>query len=693
LRLSAFISWLSSFVICLSSFLPSTNAADAAPPVTLASLLHEMTDRTALAQWPAPAYACKCTSSYDRRKVNPADPTGWHSNNDHEQFIRTEENEGRKEWVIMDDTGPGAIVRMWTPLWAKKDKQIIRFYFDGSKTPAVTANFNDLLSGRAFVHPPLAFVSWNDADLRNQIKSAPKPSRDIGGDLYMPIPFAKSCKITLDEIPFYYGINYRIYDPGTTVQTFTMDQFSAAQPDVDQTSATLLGEASQPAARATKQAALAAGEELPLDLPAGPAAVTDLVVHVDPKDCPQALRSTILAATFDDQPFIWCPIGEFFGTGARLHAIQDWCRTVNGDGTLTARWVMPYQRSAHFSVRNSGKAAIHMTLSASTTPFTWTDRSMYFHASWHCELGLKTRPMSDWNYLEATGQGVYAGDTLSAYSPVKPWYGEGDERIYIDGEKVASHIGTGTEDYYGYAWGMPNFFNSPFISTPRRDSQSREDWRGYTTTSRLRSLDAIPFRTALKHDMEIWNWADTKVDYAVATFWYARPGVTHNRQPQPQEAAAALRENPGEFKIPGALEFESMRISDSSPNLPTEIQTGALRQGQWSGEQQLFVRAAKPGDFVEFQIPAPDDHPRNITLYGTKSYDYGILRFTINGQAAAKDYDAYDPQPVASGPVNLGVATPKDGKFVLRIETVGTNPASKGPRFYFGLDCIVLAQP
>ena len=144
----------------------------------------------------------------------------------------------------------------------------------------------------------------------------------------------------------------------------------------------------------------------------------------------------------------------------------------------------------------------------------------------------------DWNYLEATGQGVYVGDTLTVFSPSPAWYGEGDERVYVDGEKFPSHMGTGTEDYYGYAWGMAQQFSSPFISMPRRDSTSRGDWRGYTTTSRLRLLDGVPWQHSLKFDMEIWDWAATKLAYSAGTFWYARPGAGSNRRPMPEEAAA-----------------------------------------------------------------------------------------------------------------------------------------------------------
>jgi len=668
-------------------------AADATAPVTLQSLLQEMIDRAAIARTPAPAFTLKESSSHDRRKVDPADAAGWHSNDDHEQFIRTETNEGRKEWVIMDDTGPGAVTRFWTPLWDRKDKTLIRFYFDGAATPALTLNFNDLLGGRDFVKPPLAFISWNQTDLRAQLKPEYKAGRGIGGDIYLPIPFAKGCKITLDSVPFYYVINYRMYAPGTAVQTFSMTDYQAAAPVVQHVSAVLLATPALTDGGTAKDAKLAPGEELTLDLPAGGAAVRQVQVTIDPADAPQVLRSTVLQATFDDQPAIWCPLSEFFGSGARLNPVQDWCRSVTASGQLLAQWVMPYEHTGRLALKNVGAKPVTVKLAATTGAWTWDDNSMYFRAAWRCQRELKTRPMSDWNYLEMQGAGVYAGDTLTVYSPHKAWYGEGDERIYLEGEKVASHIGTGTEDYYGYAWGMPEFFNSPFISTPLRDQKSRDDWRGYTTTSRLRLLDGIPVQKSLKHDMEIWNWADTKVDYAVGLFWYARPGATHNRTPQPEEAAAPLHEGVGTFKIAGAIECETMTRTAQTPGLAMENQGAGLQDGQWSGDAHLFVRAAKVGDFVELEIPVSDDQPRKVVLYATKSWDYGIVHFTVNGAAAGDDFDAYAPKAIASGPIVLGTFTPQDHKLRLRATVAGSNPKSKGTGCFFGLDCVVLQKP
>ena len=80
--------------------------------VTLESLLNEQTNRTALTYFPENNYRLKQFSSYDRNSVSP-DSTGWWANADFTQFIREEQNEGRREFVLLDAGGPGAVVRWW----------------------------------------------------------------------------------------------------------------------------------------------------------------------------------------------------------------------------------------------------------------------------------------------------------------------------------------------------------------------------------------------------------------------------------------------------------------------------------------------------------------------------------------------------------------------------------------------------
>ena len=204
---------------------------------------------------------------------------------------------------------------------------------------------------------------------------------------------------------------------------------------------------------------------------------------------------------------------------------------------------------------------------------------------------------------------------------------------------------------------------------------------------------------SLKLDMEISHHAETQVDYAVGTFWYARPGATHNRPPQSAEAALPLATLPAvgqkrpSLKLSGAQECEALEIVARTPGIVAGTQDLRDLGDGWSGDAHLFVQAQKTGDFVEVVIPAKEPGARRIILHATRSSDYGRLRFAVNGKVVDVNFDGYAPQPIPTGPINLGVHEPKDGKFILRAEVAGANPAANGQRYFFGLDCVALQPP
>ena len=110
----------------------------------------------------------------------------------------------------------------------------------------------------------------------------------VGGDLYLPIAYAKSCKITLDQIPFYYHFQYRAYPPGTEVKSFTMGEFEAAKPTIEKVSQTLIATPQPASAAPEKEQTIAPGDEFAIDLPNGSAAVREILVQLDPKDAAQS---------------------------------------------------------------------------------------------------------------------------------------------------------------------------------------------------------------------------------------------------------------------------------------------------------------------------------------------------------------------------------------------------------------------
>ncbi|MGC4044402.1 MAG: DUF2961 domain-containing protein [Armatimonas sp.] len=654
-------------------------------PISFESLLQEMVDTDSIARWPQAEFTCHQVSSYDRATVAPDKP-GWFANNDFNNYLRTESNSGRTEQVLMDAAGPGVIVRFWLTAGGEKDG-VLRIYLDGETTPTISFHGFDLLRGN---------LPGVDAPLLH-----PHPgysAKSGGNNLYLPIPYARHCKVTWEEKSQgqrYYHINYRTYAAGTEITTFTLPQLQAARGLIQTTNRTLEAPPKPAQGKAFQlKKALMAGNQAALDLPAGSNAIQTLELKLEPKgnaELERTLRSVIIELSFDGKTTAWCPATDFFGSGVGINALQSWYRTVSTDGTMTCRWVMPYQKSARVSLHNTGKTPVAATLKAIVSPWKWDERSMHFHATWHHEAGLHTPPLQDWNYVQIQGRGVYAGDTLALFNPVPTWYGEGDEKIWVDGESFPSHMGTGTEDYYGYSYAPKGIIQTPFANQVRVDEQRTQGWNVLTRT---RQLDGIPFRKSLKVDIELISWRPTTLIYSATTYWYAFPGATTNLKPQPEAAALpvpTLAEVQAGSRKPGAIECESMTVVRKSGDFFVEPQDmepwGSER---WSGAHHLLVKAERVGDMVELEFPAPDSKPRQLVLYATQAKDYGLLRFRVNGMPCASAFDGYAPEVQPSEPFRLGVFRPDKGRFIIQVTVAGANPNATGPRYYLGLDCVVL---
>jgi len=176
---------------------------------------------------------------------------------------------------------------------------------------------------------------------------------------------------------------------------------------------------------------------------------------------------------------------------------------------------------------------------------------MHFHANWRADDVVPGTPFLDWNFIEITGRGVLVGDQWTVLNPNGSWWGEGDEKIYIDGDfhrNFPSHFGTGTEDYYGWAGGrVPtrvDEFSHPFLSNIRVGGLDGRTL-GFNICTRHRGLDAVPFVSRLRFDIEASFGVDIRnpwnlLGYSAVTWWYARPGAVDNRPPLPKAAARPI---------------------------------------------------------------------------------------------------------------------------------------------------------
>lgn len=539
--------------------------------VSMQSLLREMVDRKQLVEYPESIpYKAMQASSYNRASVSPDQP-GWFADSDGVFCIRTEKNrEGETEWVLMEDKGPGVITKIWAVCFYygldDTTGANLKIYLDGEEEPTINCNFFEFVKGESFVKPPLAMETRR------------------AGNSYLPIPYAKSCKVTMDKKVFYNIISYRSYPQGTSVRTFSMDEYNQSQILIDSVGHVLeRGVYGDLASTKNTEAysfhkTLRPQEKETLLIRKKQKAIEQLVFQLDAEDFDQALRSTVLKISFDGEQTVWTPLGDFFNIGVGLKTYQMWERAVQEDGTMICRWIMPYQHIAELEIENMGKQDIQMSVTAKVMPYTWNDRSMYFHSSWRMDDPTPGFPLFDYNLVNVKGKGIYVGDQFTVLNPEEGWWGEGDEKVYVDDDTFPSLFGTGTEDYYGWAGGVvPNpedEFYTPFLSNVRVAAPNS---MGYNTCTRTRVLDAIPFNRQLDFNIESSGSNRTSwfhLQYAVNTYWYAKPGASCNRKPLPEMASRkimTLQElqvynekcKADRYIYPGAIEAENLETYQS----------------------------------------------------------------------------------------------------------------------------------
>src|SRR6185503_6938072 len=289
------------------------SSAQVKQQVTLGSLLKEMTDLSRLSRLPMPSYTAAQSSSYALGSKEPGNEA-WFANGDAGKFLRDEQKEGRVEHVMADLRGPGAVVR----IWSANPAGVIRFYFDGETEARFAWPMADLLGGKVkpFVDP-LAYFS----------------SR--GANLYFPIPYARSLKITADDTQedaarhLYYHVGHRTYAPTTSVSSLNQAQLDGEAKEIARQIG-LLRNAETPAPT-IRQRFAPLFVEAPLLEAVGSGAIRMFRVRVrhhnpisTPDELPwdhplqihNAIRQLRLTADFDGERCIDVPIADFFASAA-----------------------------------------------------------------------------------------------------------------------------------------------------------------------------------------------------------------------------------------------------------------------------------------------------------------------------------------------------------------------------------------
>jgi len=254
------------------------------------------------------------------------------------------------------------------------------------------------------------------------------------------------------------------------------------------------------------------------------------------------LKKIVLSMYWDGEstPSVETPLGDFFGLGlGEYHTFEAAPLSVAPTRALNSFFPMPFQKHARITVTNMGRQrveAFYFNLDLQVHPKPLAADTLYFHAQYR-QAAPNKGVVNDWtdngdpradqrknqkgegNYvwMEATGRGQFVGVTMSVVQNQDYWWGEGDDMFFVDGAGEPTVTGTGSEDYFGGAYGFQKPFSYALYGAP---VVGEERAGGRTSVYRFHLDSPIPFTKSLKATIESGH-ANTRSDnyYSVA-YWY-----------------------------------------------------------------------------------------------------------------------------------------------------------------------------
>lgn len=220
----------------------------------------------------------------------------------------------------------------------------------------------------------------------------------------------------------------------------------------------------------------------------------------------------VLRIYFDNSsyPSIDCPVSDFFFNGNNTVKYIDSCfiSVCPGKG-YNSYWQMPFKKQFKATITNYYEYDIILYYQIDFTCQPVDEKAGYFHALFKRKKKLELK--KDYIILDkVSGKGVYVGTQLSYGSKYPGWWGEGEVKVFIDGDdKFPTYCGTGTEDYFGGAWNFEEFVNHTYVDFSHLYSgfhQTHQNPIPRFSMYRIHNLDAIYFKKDIKVTVQSIGW-------------------------------------------------------------------------------------------------------------------------------------------------------------------------------------------
>lgn len=248
-------------------------------------------------------------------------------------------------------------------------------------------------------------------------------------------------------------------------------------------------------------------------------------------------RFSILRIYWDDEktPSVEVPVGDFFGMGwGEYAALNSLAVTVNPGSAFNCYWKMPFKRKCKITMQNiNTDESMRLYYQINYTLTEVPDNEGYFHAQFR-----RTNPnMSSLHTLldGVKGKGQYVGTYIAWGVNNNVWWGEGEIKFYLDGDKdFATIVGTGTEDYFNGSYNFENEkthqyqeFSTAYaglhqVIRPDGLYKSQQAFGMY----RWHIMDPIRFDKNLRVTIQDLGWRSggkyyqQKSDIASVSYWY-----------------------------------------------------------------------------------------------------------------------------------------------------------------------------
>ncbi len=208
-----------------------------------------------------------------------------------------------------------------------------------------------------------------------------------------------------------------------------------------------------------------------------------------------------------EKPALRAPLHALCGVSKAFEDVNSIPVMVDGP-TATIRWPMPFSNGARVRLENLGER------SATTTVACFVDRDASslerFHGRFAERRNIDVGEGAVLELAEVAGAGRFVGCALQVDNRSGGWWGEGDPLIWLDDRARPAWRGTGSEDYFGFAWCSRSTFEHPTRGQPRPGVMFR-----------YHLIDALPFNEWARFEFEARGVGEGLMDYSTLALWYS----------------------------------------------------------------------------------------------------------------------------------------------------------------------------